>query len=215
MDSVITYLPSPNELYNINKISLSSLFARIFKIRYDKHKGSLTFLRLYNGRLNKGQKICYINRERTETCGKLYVSYADEFQEVDAIENGNIAVVSGLKVLYHYFDNFFYNHCLFKLAQCGDWVSTSQRSGQEIANKISNLSNSKKSKLDNSSIQNRFVLEPQIPEPVFFCSIEPQSEAYQNLLEQALSELQREDPSFRTSYDENSGQTILSGNYCM
>lgn len=107
MDSVITYLPSPNELYNINKISQTSLFARIFKIRYDKHKGSLTFLRLYNGSLSKGQKICYINRERSETCGKLYVSYADEFQEVDSISNGNIAVVSGLKVNQNFFEYVF------------------------------------------------------------------------------------------------------------
>lgn len=54
-------------------------------------------------------------------------------------------------------------------------------------------------------------LQPQIPDAVYFCSIEPPSNAYQSALEKALSQLHREDPSFRVTYDEHTMQTVLGG----
>lgn len=51
-----------------------------------------------------------------------------------------------------------------------------------------------------------------IPEPVFLCSIEPPSMAYQTALEKALEELQREDPSLRVTYNAETGQTVMAGN---
>ncbi|KAF5299393.1 hypothetical protein FQA39_LY19193, partial [Lamprigera yunnana] len=51
----------------------------------------------------------------------------------------------------------------------------------------------------------------KIPEPVFFCSVEPPSLAYQNSLDEALDELQREDPSLRITHDAETGQIILAG----
>ncbi|CAG9761363.1 unnamed protein product [Ceutorhynchus assimilis] len=56
-----------------------------------------------------------------------------------------------------------------------------------------------------------FGINVKIPEPVFFCSIEPPSMASQNALDQALNELQREDPSLRVKYDGETGQTVLGG----
>ena len=50
-----------------------------------------------------------------------------------------------------------------------------------------------------------------IPEPVFLCSIEPPSAAYQSALETALAELQREDPSLRVTTDDDTGQLVLAG----
>lgn len=50
-----------------------------------------------------------------------------------------------------------------------------------------------------------------IPEPVFFCSIEPASLAFQGALDQALADLQREDPSLRVTHEEETGQTVLAG----
>lgn len=54
-------------------------------------------------------------------------------------------------------------------------------------------------------------LKPQIPDAVYFCSIEPPSISYQPALERALAQLHREDPSFRVSYDETTMQTVLGG----
>ena len=50
-----------------------------------------------------------------------------------------------------------------------------------------------------------------IPDPVFFCSIEPPSLAYQKALDHALECLVREDPSLTVTLDSDTGQTILGG----
>ena len=49
-----------------------------------------------------------------------------------------------------------------------------------------------------------------VPDPVFFCSIEPPSMSKQKQLDKALASLAREDPSLRVQTNEND-QTILSG----
>lgn len=100
MDAVILYLPSPGDRNKHFSCFEDSLCARAFKIKHDKQKGPLVFFRLYNGNLNKGQRIYSIQQDKAEQCGKLYVAYADDFKEVDTIRNGNIAVVSGLKVAH-------------------------------------------------------------------------------------------------------------------
>lgn len=56
-----------------------------------------------------------------------------------------------------------------------------------------------------------FSIEPKIPDAVYFCSIEPPSISAQTAMEQALKQLQREDPSLRVSYDSVTGQTVLGG----
>lgn len=58
-----------------------------------------------------------------------------------------------------------------------------------------------------------FGIGRSVPEPVFFCSIEPPSLAYQTALENALIELQREDPSLRVTHNSDTGQTVLAGEY--
>lgn len=50
-----------------------------------------------------------------------------------------------------------------------------------------------------------------VPDPVFFCSIEPPSQAYSKQLDYALECLTKEDPSLRFKIDGETGQTILSG----
>jgi len=51
----------------------------------------------------------------------------------------------------------------------------------------------------------------EFPEPVIEIAIEPKSKADQEKLGIALSKLAAEDPSFRVSTDQESGQTILKG----
>lgn len=93
----------------------------------------------------------------------------------------------------------------------GNLVTNSQTSAQKAKSKMLKLTSKKNSELNEESVESLFGVGPQIPEPVFFCSIEPPSLAYQNALEQALNELQREDPSLRVTYDAETGQTVLSG----
>ena len=59
---------------------------------------------------------------------------------------------------------------------------------------------------------NPIVLEAiHFPEPVIFLAIEPRTTADQNKMADALQKLSEEDPTFRVSTDENSGQTVISG----
>ncbi len=49
------------------------------------------------------------------------------------------------------------------------------------------------------------------PEPVIAMSIEPKSQDDKRKLSEALGVIRREDPSFRSNYDEETGETIISG----
>ncbi|NOQ96684.1 MAG: elongation factor G, partial [Calditrichae bacterium] len=49
------------------------------------------------------------------------------------------------------------------------------------------------------------------PEPVIAVAIEPKSKAEQEKLSESLSKLSDEDPTFKVSFDEETGQTLISG----
>ena len=51
----------------------------------------------------------------------------------------------------------------------------------------------------------------RFPQPVLSVTIEPKSRADQDRLDDALTKLGQEDPTFITRYDEETGQTIISG----
>jgi len=59
---------------------------------------------------------------------------------------------------------------------------------------------------------NPVVLEAiEFPEPVISVAIEPKTKADQEKLSLSLQKISQEDPSFRVSFDEETGQTIISG----
>lgn len=68
-----------------------------------------------------------------------------------------------------------------------------------------------KGKIEEDEVDKLLGIDLTIPEPVFFCSIEPPSLNAQSALDQALGELQREDPSLRISQNAETGQTVLAG----
>ena len=60
--------------------------------------------------------------------------------------------------------------------------------------------------------KNPVILESiEFPEPVMSVAIEPKTKADQEKLSQSLSKLAQEDPSFKVSFNEETGQTIISG----
>jgi elongation factor G len=60
--------------------------------------------------------------------------------------------------------------------------------------------------------KNPIILESiEFPEPVMSVAIEPRTKADQEKLSQSLSKLAHEDPSFKVSFNEETGQTIISG----
>ncbi len=62
------------------------------------------------------------------------------------------------------------------------------------------------------SLDNPVILEKiEFPEPVISMAIEPKSKADREKLAQALSSLSEEDPSFRVTTNQETGQTIIAG----
>jgi elongation factor G len=60
--------------------------------------------------------------------------------------------------------------------------------------------------------KNPIILEAmEFPEPVMSVAIEPKTKADQEKLSQSLAKLAQEDPSFQVSFNEETGQTIISG----
>ena len=51
----------------------------------------------------------------------------------------------------------------------------------------------------------------EFPEPVISMSIEPKTSTDKTKLGEALQTLRREDPTFRSNFDEETGQTIIHG----
>lgn len=188
MDAVIDYLPAPSECEQPAALSLysPSLCALAFKVLHDPQRGGvMTFLRLYSGRLEKGQRIYNVNGERTEKVGQVLIAYADHFKEVTSVEAGNIVVVTGLKV-----------------TSTGDTLVASQSVANAAQRKLAAAGDPKAATT---------LLGVQVPDPVFFCSVEAPSASQQKALEDALTQLQREDPSLHAEVDEETGQTVLSG----
>jgi len=63
-----------------------------------------------------------------------------------------------------------------------------------------------------SNEDNPIVLEPmEFPDPVLEIAVEPKTKGDQEKMGEALGRLAREDPSFRVTSDEESGQTIIKG----
>lgn len=89
----------------------------------------------------------------------------------------------------------------------GDLVTSSPSVAQKIKKRLTKELNID----DDEGVLNALGVSTTVPEPVFFCSIEPPSLAYQTALDQALADLQREDPSLRVTHEEDTGQTILAG----
>lgn len=50
-----------------------------------------------------------------------------------------------------------------------------------------------------------------LPDPVFFCAIEPVSMSQQRALDDALDCLTKEDPSLRVTHNADTGQVVLAG----
>jgi elongation factor G len=63
-----------------------------------------------------------------------------------------------------------------------------------------------------SGISNPLILEDiEFPEPVVSVAIEPKTKADQDKLSAALAKFAIEDPTFKIKYDEDTGETIISG----
>ncbi|XP_053725434.1 ribosome-releasing factor 2, mitochondrial [Synchiropus splendidus] len=192
LDAIVAYLPSPDERrHDLVRWYKDDLCALAFKVLHDKQRGPLVFLRIYSGTLKAQTAVHNINRSNTERVSRLLVPFADQHMEIPSITAGNIALTVGLKQTV-----------------TGDTIVSSKASAAAAARRAHADGGKTKKRGEQTDV---LLSGVEVPEPVFFCSIEPPTLSKQADLENALSCLQREDPSLKVRVDPDSGQTVLCG----
>ncbi|MFU7500936.1 MAG: elongation factor G [Candidatus Tisiphia sp.] len=181
LDAVVDYLPSPIDIgivkgIDINfgeekdfKISASEPFSALaFKVMTDPFVGSLTFIRIYSGKISSGATVINTVKDQKERVGRMLLMHANEREDIKEAFAGDIVALAGLKN-----------------TTTGDTLCDPDK--QVILERM------------------------EFPEPVIELAVEPKSTADQEKMGMALSRLAAEDPSFRVSTDQESGQTVIKG----
>jgi len=182
LDAVVEYLPSPVDIPPTEGIDVKTeqpvvrkasddepLSVLAFKIMDDPFVGSLTFCRIYSGKLESGMALLNSSRDRRERVGRMLLMHSNNREDIKEAYAGDIVALAGLK---------------------------DTRTGDTLCDPV----------------KSPIVLEKMdFPEPVIEIAIEPKSKADQEKLGVALQKLAAEDPTFRVSTDQESGQTILKG----
>lgn len=97
LDAVVDWLPAPGEREGAaSGLDSSPLAALAFKVVADEH-GSMVFVRLYAGRLRRGDAVLNTSTGRMERAARLYEVHADKRVERDELVAGEIAAVVGFK----------------------------------------------------------------------------------------------------------------------
>jgi elongation factor G len=182
LDAVVDYLPSPIDIPPTKGIDYRTgdeverkasddepLAVLAFKIMDDPFVGSLTFCRIYSGKLESGLGLVNSSRDRKERVGRMLLMHSNNREDIKEAYAGDIVALAGLKE-----------------TRTGDTLCDPSRSPVILE------------KMD-------------FPDPVIEMSIEPKTKADQEKLGVALAKLQAEDPSFRVSTDQESGQVIMRG----
>ncbi len=181
LDAVVDYLPSPVDIGTVKGIDVDSgeekdfkisasepLSALAFKVMTDPFVGSLTFVRIYSGKISSGVTVINTVKNQKERVGRMLLMHANEREDVKEALAGDIVALAGLKN-----------------TTTGDTLCGADK--QVILERM------------------------EFPEPVIELAVEPKSTADQEKMGMALSRLAAEDPSFRVSTDQESGQTVIKG----
>ncbi|KAG8598568.1 hypothetical protein GDO81_002659 [Engystomops pustulosus] len=192
LDAITLYLPSPDDCtHDFMSWYKDDLCALAFKVVHDRQRGPMVFVRIYSGMMKAQSAVYNVNKNCTERMSRLLLPFADQQVEISSLSPGNIALTVGLKQ-----------------TATGDTIVSSKASAAAAARRA--VRSEEKTK-DRKSQDNLVLAGVEIPEPVFFCTIEPPSVAKQFDLENALRCLQLEDPSLKVRTDPDSGQLILCG----
>jgi elongation factor G len=181
LDAVVDYLPSPLDVPAIQGLKLDGetvderpaqdeapFSGLAFKIMTDPFVGTLTFVRIYSGKLEGASTVLNSVKDKKEKVGRMLLMHANDREDIKEAFAGDIVALVGLKD-----------------TTTGDTLCAS-----------------------NAPI----ILERmEFPDPVIEVAVEPKTKADQEKMGVALHRLAQEDPSFRVSSDQESGETIIKG----
>ncbi len=109
LDAVIQYLPSPIDIKPVQGCSdegekglrraedSAPFSALAFKIASDPYVGSLTFIRVYSGRLQSGTAVYNSTKKKRERIGRMVQMHSNSREEIKQVLAGDIAAAIGLK----------------------------------------------------------------------------------------------------------------------
>jgi elongation factor G len=179
LDAVNLYLPCPAEVENTaldldaeeREVLLSSnptdpTIALAFKLEVSPY-GQLTYLRIYQGAVSKGDDLINTRNRKKIKVGRLVRMHADEMEEISRANAGDIVALFGVECF----------------------------SGDTFTDGRTNL-----------TMTSMFV-----PEPVISLTISPLDNKSGTKMAKALNRFTREDPTFRSHMDQETGEMIISG----
>jgi elongation factor G len=110
LDAVLDFLPSPVEVPPVEGVKPGTdqklirrpaddepISALAFKIMTDPFVGSLTFVRMYSGRLESGSYLQNTVKEQRERIGRILLMHANSREEIKEAMAGDIVALVGLK----------------------------------------------------------------------------------------------------------------------
>ena len=179
LDAVGRFLPCPTDVENL-ALDLTKdeeefpvtnnpedpLIMLAFKLE-DGRYGQLTYIRTYQGVLNKGDTVYNSRTGKKVKVGRLVRMHSDEMEEIESCGSGDIVALFGV-----------------------DCASGDTFTSEGISCSMTSM---------------------HIPEPVISLAIVPADNKAQVNMSKALNRFTKEDPTFRTYVDAETGETIVSG----
>jgi elongation factor G len=110
LDAVVDFLPSPTDLPPVAGKDLAGetalrrpedgepFSALAFKIMNDPFVGSLTYFRVYSGKVETGATVYNAAKGKRERIGRLLRMHANKREDIKEVTCGNIAAAAGLRV---------------------------------------------------------------------------------------------------------------------
>jgi len=179
LDAVIHYLPDPAEVVNealdldqdeakvtLVADSTQPFVALAFKLEETRF-GQLTYIRIYQGSIRKGDSIINRRTGKDVRVGRLVRMHANEMEDITDSCCGDIVALFGI-----------------------DCASGDTFTSDKIKVAMTSM---------------------HVPDPVIHLTIKPKDRKMQASLAKALNRFTKEDPTFKTHVDEESGETIISG----
>lgn len=111
LDAVVNYLPSPLDIGAVTGTEMESdveivrqpdasepLSALAFKIMTDPFVGSITFVRIYAGKLESGSMILNSTKDKKERIGRILLMHSNNREDIKEAQAGDIVALCGLKL---------------------------------------------------------------------------------------------------------------------